>query len=151
MLYSFFAIKKTIKNRQALHEIVRVSSFCINFVELSFKPVYTTVVVKNFKFMENYNSWKMFLQVKILTLDNFTHMLPLLPFPFIATAVTTLLQVLSSSLRWAWNGILCYLYFIWFVIFSKVITFFFSVIFIRIQCVLYLHPNLCQYQIQNVV
>ena len=99
MLYSFFAIKKTIKNRQALHEIVRVSSFCINFVELSFKPVYTTVVVKNFKFMENYNSWKMFLQVKILTLDNFTHMLPLPPFPFIATAVTTLLQVLSSSLR----------------------------------------------------
>ena len=34
------------------------------------------MVVKNFKFMENYNSWKIHLQVKILTLDIFTHMLP---------------------------------------------------------------------------
>ena len=34
------------------------------------------MVVKNFKFMENYNSWKMYLQVKILTLDIFTHMPP---------------------------------------------------------------------------
>ena len=65
MLYSFFAIKKTIKNRQALHEIIRASSLSIIFVELSFKPVYPTMVVKNFKFMENYNSWNMYLQVKI--------------------------------------------------------------------------------------
>ena len=34
------------------------------------------MVVKNFKFMENYNSWKMYLQVKILIVDIFTHMLP---------------------------------------------------------------------------
>ena len=39
------------------------------------------MVVKNFKFMENYNSWKMYLQVKILTLDIFTHMLPPPPSP----------------------------------------------------------------------
>ena len=39
------------------------------------------MVVKNFKFMENYNSWKMYLQVKILTLDIFTHMLPPHPPP----------------------------------------------------------------------
>ena len=46
------------ENRQALHEIIRASSLSIIFVELSFKPVYPTMVVKNFKFMENYNSWK---------------------------------------------------------------------------------------------
>ena len=40
------------------------------------------MVVKNFKFMENYNSWKMHLQVKILTLDIFAHMLPLPPSPY---------------------------------------------------------------------
>ena len=34
------------------------------------------MVVKNFKFMKNYNFWKMYLQVKILTLDIFTHLLP---------------------------------------------------------------------------
>ena len=33
------------------------------------------MVVKNFKFMENHNFWNMYLQVKILTLDIFTHML----------------------------------------------------------------------------
>ena len=32
--------------------------------------------VKNFKFMENYNSWKIYLQVKMLTLVIFTHMPP---------------------------------------------------------------------------
>ena len=36
-------------------------------------------VVKNFKFIENYNSWKMYLQVKISISDIFTHMLPLHP------------------------------------------------------------------------
>ena len=46
MLYSFFVIKKTIKNRQALHEIIRALSLSINFVERSFKPVYPTMVVK---------------------------------------------------------------------------------------------------------
>ena len=69
------------KNRQALHEIIRASSLSIIFVELSFKPVYPTMVVKNFKFMENYNSWKIYLQVKILTLVIFTHMLPPPPPP----------------------------------------------------------------------
>ena len=34
------------------------------------------MVVKNFNFMKNYNIWKMYLQVKILTLDIFAHMLP---------------------------------------------------------------------------
>ena len=81
MLYSFFCRQKTIKNR--LHEIIRTSSVSIIFAEFSFKPVYPYMVVKNFKFMENYNSWKMYLQVKILTLDILTHMVPprLLPPP----------------------------------------------------------------------
>ena len=61
------------------------------------------MVVKNFKFMENCNSWKMYLQVKILTLDIFTHMLPTpkTPIPPITPTVTTLLQVLSSPLKWS--------------------------------------------------
>ena len=46
------------------------------------------MVVKNFKFVENYNSWKMYLQIKILTLDVFTHMLPPPPFLPIAPAVS---------------------------------------------------------------
>ena len=71
-----FCHQETIKNRQALHEIIRTSSLSIIFVELSFKSVYPTRVVKNFKFMENCNSWKMYFQVKILTLEIFTHMLP---------------------------------------------------------------------------
>ena len=105
--FFFFAIKKQ-KTRQALHEIIRVSSLSIIFVEFSFKPLYPTMVVKNFKFLENYNSWKMFLQVKILTLDIYTHMLPPPPppsppapppIPHITPAVTTLLQALSSPLR----------------------------------------------------
>ena len=75
----FFCHQKTIKNRQALHEIIRALSLSIIFVEFSFKPVYLTMVVKIFKFMENYNSWKMYLQVKILTLDIFTYMLGPLP------------------------------------------------------------------------
>ena len=65
----FFCHQKTIKNRQALHEIIRALSLSINFAERSFKPVYPTMVVKSFKFMENYN----YSQVKILTLDIFTH------------------------------------------------------------------------------
>ena len=65
----FFCHQKNIKNRQALHEIIRALSLSINFAERSFKPVYPTMVVKSFKFMENYN----YSQVKILTLDIFTH------------------------------------------------------------------------------
>ena len=61
----FACHQKTIRNRQALHVIIRTSSLSIIFVGLSFKPVYPTMVVKNFKFMENYNSWNMYLQVKI--------------------------------------------------------------------------------------
>ena len=88
------------KNKQALHEIIRASSLSIIFVELSFKPVYPTMVVKNFKFMENYNSWKIYLQVKILTVVIFTHMLPPYPLPpFPLSPLPTLLQVLSSPLR----------------------------------------------------
>ena len=75
MLYYFLIIKKQKKIRQALHEIIGASSLSITFVELSFRPLYHMMVVKNFKFMKNYHSWKMFLQVKILTLGNFTHML----------------------------------------------------------------------------
>ena len=63
------------KNRQALHENIRASSLSIISLELS-KPKYSTMVVKNFKFRENYKCWKMYFQVKILTLDIFTHMLP---------------------------------------------------------------------------
>ena len=74
----FFCHQKTKKkNRQALHEIIRPSPVFRIFIELSFKPVYPTMFVKNFKFMENYNSWKMYLQVKKLIVDIFTHMLPL--------------------------------------------------------------------------
>ena len=47
---------------------------------------------------------------------------PLHPIPPIAPVVRTLLQVLSSPLRWPWLWILGYLYFIWFVIFSNVMT-----------------------------
>ena len=50
-------------------------SLSIIFVEFSLKPVYLNMIVKIFKFMENYNSWKMYLQVKILTLDILTYML----------------------------------------------------------------------------
>ena len=52
--HNFFQkIQKTIKNRQALHEIIRALSLSIIFVEFSFKPVYLTMVVKIFKFMKN--------------------------------------------------------------------------------------------------
>ena len=69
----------------------------IIFVEFYFKPVYLTMFVK---FMENYNSWKMQLVVKILILDIFTHKLPPFPpVPPISPAVRTLLQVPSSPLR----------------------------------------------------
>ena len=34
------------------------------------------MAVKKFKFMENYNSWKMYFEVQILTLDIFTLILP---------------------------------------------------------------------------
>ena len=54
MLYSFFCHQKTIKKRQALHEIIGASSLSIFF----------------------YHSWKMYFQGKILTLDIFTHMPP---------------------------------------------------------------------------
>ena len=119
MLYSFFWHQKAIKNRQALHEVIRASSLSIIFVEFSFKPVNLTMVMKIFKFMENYNSWKMYLQVKILNLEIFTYILqPLPPIPPISPAVRSLLQVLSSPLRWPWLGILSYLYFMWFVIFQ---------------------------------
>ena len=45
-------------NRQASRAflgliIIRASSLFIIFVELSFEPVYPTMVVKNFKFMES--------------------------------------------------------------------------------------------------
>ena len=70
MLYSFFVIKK---KKKALHEIIRPLSLSIIFVELSFRSVNPTMVVRNFKFMESYNSWNMYLQVKILTLDIWYH------------------------------------------------------------------------------
>ena len=86
-----------IKNRQALHEIIRTSSLSIIFVELSFKPVYPTMVVKNFKFMENYNSWKIYLQVKILILVIFTHMLPPSPLPLITPANSPPGSIITSQ------------------------------------------------------
>ena len=86
MLYSFFCHQKAIKNRKALHEIIRVSSLSITFVEYSFKPVYLTIVV---------------LASQNIGLDIFIRMLPPhpTPIPSIAPAVRTLLQVLSSPLR----------------------------------------------------
>ena len=70
-----FLLKKK-KNRHALLEIIRAISLSKNFVELSFKPIDLTMAVKKFKFMENYNSWKMYFEVQILTLDIFTLILP---------------------------------------------------------------------------
>ena len=94
-----FCHQKTIKNRQALHEIIRASSLSVIFVELSFKRLYPTMVVKNFKFMENFNSWMMYFQVKILTLDIFTNMLPP-PFS---------LSPLQSQATMTWNIRLFYM------------------------------------------
>ena len=71
MLFSSFCHQKRIKKKQTLHETIRASSLSITFIGFSFKPVYPAMVLKNFKFMENYNYWKMHLQVKILILDNF--------------------------------------------------------------------------------
>ena len=56
----FFSIKKQQKRRQALLKIIWASSLSIIFVEFSFRPLYPTVVVKNFKLMKNYSSWKMY-------------------------------------------------------------------------------------------
>ena len=67
------------KNRQALHVTIRTSSLYIIFIELSFKPVYPTMVVKSFKFMGNYNSLKTYFQVKILTLPPPSPLLPITP------------------------------------------------------------------------
>ena len=95
----FLCHQKTIKNRQALHEIIRASSLSVIFVKLSFKRLYPTMVVKNFKFMENFNSWMMYFQVKILTLDIFTNMLPP-PFS---------LSPLQSQATMTWNIRLFYM------------------------------------------
>ena len=51
--YILFFPSKNNKNRQALHEIIRASSLSIFFVESSVKPTSPTMVVKNFKFIEN--------------------------------------------------------------------------------------------------
>ena len=78
----------------------RALSLYIIFVEFSFKPVYLTLVVKIFKFKENFNALEMQLQVKILALYVFTYMLRRIPsIPPIDPAVKTLLQVLSPPLR----------------------------------------------------
>ena len=60
------------------------------------------MVVKNLKFMENYNSWKIYLQVKILTLVIFTHMSPnppppLPPLPHIAPANSPTGSIITSQ------------------------------------------------------
>ena len=90
------------KNRQALHEIIWVSSLSIIFVEFSFKPVYPTMVVKNFKFMKNYNFWKMYLlasqNIDSRYFYSYATTVPL-PIPPITPAVMTLLLILSSPLR----------------------------------------------------
>ena len=54
--YILLLPSKTLKNRKALHEIIRASSFTRSFVQFSLKSVYLTMVVKIFKFMESYNS-----------------------------------------------------------------------------------------------
>ena len=54
------------------------------------------MVVKNLKFMENYNSWKIYLQVKILTLVIFTHMSPP-PLPHIVTANSPTGSIITSQ------------------------------------------------------
>ena len=121
--FKFYIFYLPIKNKQALHKIIRVLSPSIIFVEFSFKPVYLTLVVKISKFIENYNAWEMSLQVKIMALDIFIHTLP--PIPSITPinpAVKYFPQVLSSLLKWPQLGISGYLYLIWFLIFSNMIT-----------------------------
>ena len=46
------------------------------------------MVMENSKFIENYNSWKMYLQIKILALDVFTYILPPPPLSSIDPAVS---------------------------------------------------------------
>ena len=108
--FFFSAFKTQQKIKQSLHEIIRASSLSIIFMKFSFRPVYPTMVVKNFKYKENYNSWKMYLQVKISTLiDIFTYMLPTSPHSL--SAIITLPQILSSPLRQRWLELLGYWYF----------------------------------------
>ena len=94
MLYYVFCHQKTAEKQTTFAEIIRISLLFIIFVELFFKPVYPNMVAKKFKFMENYNSRMMYLQVKILTLDIFTHMLPPPP---------PLLPLLPLQAAMTWN------------------------------------------------
>ena len=60
------------------------------------------MVVKNFKFMENYNSWKMYVlasqNIDSKYLYSYAIRPPCPPNPPIDSAVTTFPQVLSSTL-----------------------------------------------------
>ena len=59
------------------------------------------MVVKNFKLMENYSSYKMYFEVKILTPGTFTHILPV-PSPFPVSP-------LQSQETMTWNIRLVYM------------------------------------------
>ena len=48
----FFCEQKTIKNRQALHEIFRASSLSIIFIGLSSRPVYPNMVLQKIEIYE---------------------------------------------------------------------------------------------------
>ena len=62
------------------------------------------MVVKNLKFIENYNSWKIYLQVKILTLVIFTHMSPPPPPPpHIAPANSPTGSIITSQATMTFN------------------------------------------------
>ena len=100
-------------------------SLSIICVEFSFKPVDLTMVMKVFKFMENFNSWKMYLQVKIMTLDIFTYMLwPLSLFPYSPCSQNSPPgSFITPQVTMTWSIRLFIFYFMWFVIFSNVMKY----------------------------
>ena len=58
------------------------------------------MVAKNFKFMENYNSWTMYLQFKIFTLDVFIHMLLLPTPPVPSVALPCSINISQACMTW---------------------------------------------------
>ena len=102
------------------------SSLSIIFVKFSFKPVqYLSMVVNIFKFMENYNSWKMYLQIKILTLIFLLiccNCSPHSPYPP-CSQNSPPGSFITPQVTMTWSIRLFIFYFMWFVIFSNVMKY----------------------------
>ena len=114
----FFCHQKTIKNRQGLHKIIRDSLLSIIFFQSCISH-----------HCENFQIYgKLHFLEDVLASQNidsryfYSYAATIPSISLIVPAVRTLLQVLSSPLRWPWLGILDYLYFKWFVIFSNVMA-----------------------------